>query len=158
MKDRTFWKRQYEKFIKQRLCSRRDCYLEMARCIDDQIESLLDMEENALAKDPGRVVLFLHINDEFNKMDPIGVYPAGLTYEYDIYAWELVELYERSDEITFYWQLPMYIEDFWYRMFCNFPSQRQINSLERGIRTVVSQFYEMRKAREKSHISKEGQT
>ena len=156
MKESTFWKKQYEKIIKQRLCSRRNWYMEMARRVDDQIEGLVDMEEENLATAPGRVVLFLNINDEFNKVDPIGVYPGDLTYEYDIYVWEIVALYERSDERTFYWQLPMYLQEAWESMGFS-PFDAQIKKLEYGIRNVAAEFYEMKKVRKKKHALKEGQ-
>ena len=108
MKDSTFWKRQYSNFIKETLCCRKEGYLAMARSIDDEIESLWDRE--IPDEDMERTLLFLLINDAFNQVDPIGMYPSVYAYEYDIYAWEIVALYERSDEIGFYWQLPMYLQ------------------------------------------------
>lgn len=157
MKDSTFWKKQFEQFIKQRLCHRRDYYIYQSQRVDDQIEQLLDSETEALANQPASAVLFLYINDEFNKVDPIGVYPEDLVYEYNSYAWELVALFERSDEITFYWQLPMYLQYFWERMSFS-PDDPRINLLEQGIRNVAEKFYEMKAAREKRAGLKAGKS
>lgn len=148
MQDATYWKRQYEKFIKSNLCSRRNGYMEAARLIDDEIENLLDSEAELLATEPSRTVLFLLINDAFNQEDPIGLYPLS-KYEYDKYVWELVALYERSDEIGFRWQLPMYLDEFWVSMFCDQPSHKQLSRLQRAIIGAVSQFNKLKQARGK---------
>ena len=148
MQEATYWKRQYENFIKSNLCSRRNGYLEAARLIDDEIENLLDSETEILETEPSRTVLFLHINDAFNQEDPIGLYPLS-KYEYDKYVWELVTLYEHSDEIGFRWQLPMYLDEFWVSMFCGLPSSKQLRRLEIAILGAVSQFTKLKQARGK---------
>ena len=148
MQDTTYWKKQYEKFIKSNLCSRRNGYLEAARLIDDEIENLLDSEKEILENEPSRTVLFLLINDAFNQEDPIGLYPMS-KYEYDKYVWELVTLYERSDEIGFRWQLPMYLDEFWVSMFCDLPSHKQLSRLERAIIGAVNQFNKLKQTRGK---------
>ena len=148
MKDSTYWQKQYANFIKQNLCSRRNGYLEAARLIDDEIENLLDSEAELLENEPSRSVLFLYINDAFNQEDPIGLYPMS-KYEYAKYAWELVTLYERSDEMGFRWQLPMYLDEFWVNMFCELPSNKQLSRLERAIIGAVNQFNKLKQARGK---------
>ena len=148
MQEATYWKRQYENFIKSNLCSRRNGYLEAARLIDDEIENLLDSEKEILEKEPSRTVLFLLINDAFNQEDPIGLYPLS-KYEYDKYVWELVTLYEHSDEIGFRWQLPMYLDEFWVSMFCDLPSSKPLRRLEISILGAVSQFTKLKQARGK---------
>ena len=148
MQDATYWKRQYENFIKSNLCSRRNGYLEAARLIDDEIENLLDSETEILENKPSQTVLFLLINDAFNQEDPIGLYPLS-KYEYDKYVWELVTLYEHSDEIGFRWQLPMYLDEFWVSMFCELPSSKQLRRLEIAILSAASQFTKLKQARGK---------
>ena len=149
MKENTYWKKQYEKFIKENLCTRRNGYLETARLIDDEIETLLDSQAKILGEKPDQSLLYLMINDAFNQEDPIGLYP-WLKNEYDKYVWQLVDLYERTDEIGFRWQLARYIDEFWYRLFCNWPSKKALYRLEHRILDAVSQFDKLKKSRAKA--------
>lgn len=144
MKDSTFWKKQHANFIKQKLWPRRCAYMESARRIDDEIEDLIDMEipDNELE----RYFLFLIFNDALNQADPIGIYP-DVIYEYDTYAWELVALFERCDEVEFHKQLPVCLEGFWNRM--GLSSRNQIYQTELRIQLEITQLNKIKKAREK---------
>ena len=102
MQEATYWKKQYEKFIKENLCTRRNGYMETARLIDDEIEILLDWQQKILGDEPEQVVLYLLINDAFNQEDPIGLYPLSKC-EYDKYVWQLVSLCEQNGEFSFRW-------------------------------------------------------
>lgn len=149
MNETTYWKRQYEKFIKDRLCSRRNSILGQAQLIDDEIEALLDLQEKILGEKQDLALLYLLINDAFNQEDPIGLYPWSKN-EYGHYVLQLVELYERTDEVGFRWQLARYIDEFWYNMFSNWPSKKALCRLERAIMDAVSQFEKLKKLRTKA--------
>ena len=149
MKETTYWKRQCEKFIKDRLSPRRNSYLEQAQLIDDEIETLLDLQEKNLGEKPDLTLLYILINDAFNQEDPIGLYPWSKN-EYGQYVRQLVDLYERTDEIGFRWQLARYIEEFWYSMYCDWPPKKELYRLESAIMGAVSQFEKLKKPRTKA--------
>ena len=100
MKDSTYWARQYTNFIERQLQRRKSIYVSQAWSMAEEIEGLIDNEQKYLGEDPAGFILLLHINDLFNRFDPIGVYPQSRG-EYGAYARSILEFYRSCEKDEF---------------------------------------------------------
>ena len=100
MKDSTYWARQYTNFIERQLQQRESIYISQAWSMAQEIEGLIDNEQKYLGEDPASYILLLHINDLFNRLDPIGVYPQSRG-EYGAYARSILEFYRSCEKDEF---------------------------------------------------------
>ena len=104
MKDSTYWARQYTNFIERELQQRKSIYVSQAWSMAQEIEGLIDNEQKYLGDDPAGFILLLHINDLFNRFDPIGVYPQSRVYLWAMSKnWMHVDfgkIYKKETKIT----------------------------------------------------------
>ena len=100
MKDSTYWARQYTNFIERQLQQRESIYISQAWSMAQEIEGLIDNEQKYLGEDPAGFILLLHINDLFNRFDPIGVYPQSRG-EYGAYARSILGFYRSCEKDEF---------------------------------------------------------
>lgn len=108
MKDSTYWARQYTNFIEWELQRRKSIYVSQAESMAEEIDGLIDNEQEYLADDPAGFILLLHINDLFNRYDPIGVYPQSRG-EYRAYALSILEFYKSCDKEAFAKSAPLFL-------------------------------------------------
>ena len=55
MKETTYWKRQYTKFIKDVLHQRKSYYLGLAQCMDEEIKHFVENKERYLKENPDAI-------------------------------------------------------------------------------------------------------
>lgn len=113
LKSREFWEHHYNEFLEV-LSEREEVYRDMAAAFDPQIEWLMKEHDELLLKYNSKdYVLYLYVNQELNKLDPIGWgYPGKRWDEYYDYAWEIVNLFKESGKINFSRRLADYLHQF----------------------------------------------
>lgn len=87
MADITFWKDEYQKFIDGVLREEQRQFLEKADLVGQEIAYLEENGANLLSDNPKHFVLFLHINNLINTLDPKGCYP-GFMMSIAIVLWK----------------------------------------------------------------------
>ena len=146
MNETMYWKSQVTQFIDNTLIKERVEYLPLASCIDEEIEKVRQLEEKKFKENPEEFVIFLYVEHDLNKSDPLGCAYPSVVDEYSRYAWYIVELYKNMDRDKFYKQLPKYLEGIWDGV-CNYDRNRnqQIRRTADNIVKVIDELYKKKK-------------
>ena len=112
MADITFWKDEYQKFIDGVLREEQRQFLEKADLVGQEIAYLEENGANLLSDNPKHFVLFLHINNLINTLDPKGCYPR-IYDEYSDSALEILDKYGEVNDDGFVIWLDKFLHDFW---------------------------------------------
>ncbi len=120
LKSMEYWNYHYDGFLEQ-LREDQQAYLGMADRFDSHIQWLTEEQESLFAKhEPKDYVTYLYINQELNRLDPVGWgYPGRVWDEYYDYAWEIVNLFKAESGVGFTQKLTDYLEEFFDTFYCS---------------------------------------
>lgn len=79
MQNNAYWKRKYISFIKNTLKKEQNYYETLAKAIEEEADELIERKDENLKDSPEDFVVYLYINHELNKLDPIGCCYPGIT-------------------------------------------------------------------------------
>lgn len=118
------WKLHYLRFVEDILGDQKRTYEDMAACVEEEIQLTIESRSGNKStekdlKDLEQEVLFLHINHELNKVDPIGVCYPGIFNEYASYAEKITEFYLNSSIDEFTLSTTGMIEGIWWSIGSN---------------------------------------
>ncbi len=141
MRTKRFWVNRFNEFINDTLRYEVNKNEEFARLVQEEYRDHLTHFQSCI-NDPGfnlkKMVLLLHVNHEFNLLDPIGVYPQ-VTDEYLIYAKNIVENLP-IDENTETVQKHVYAEiTAMWKAMCVRPQKK--NQANENCLRVINQLY-----------------
>ncbi|MBP2629009.1 MAG: hypothetical protein H6Q68_3720 [Firmicutes bacterium] len=125
MNETMYWQKQVDKFIENTLKKERAEDLSLASCIDEEIEIVRHRADRFLKEDPEKFVIFLYVEHQLNKSDPLGCAYPSIVDEYSRYAWHIVELYKTTNKDKFCRQLSKYVEDIWDSVCNNDRNRKQ---------------------------------
>lgn len=112
--------------------------------MEEEIEYLIENKEKNLKDNPEDFVVFLHINHELNKLDPIGFCYPGIIYEYDTYAWEILRMYRQVHEEEFENSLNKYLKRVWDSIGISFHgADEKISIAAKNIVDIVNKLYKI---------------
>lgn len=145
MNNSTYWKRKYTYFIKNTLKKEQLYYEGLAKAMEEEIEYLIESKEKNLKDNPEAYVVFLHINHELNKLDPIGFCYPGIIYEYDKYAWEILRMYRQLHKEEFENSLNKYLKRIWQSIgISSQGADEKIGMAAKNIVEVLNKLYKIK--------------
>ncbi len=140
MNETIYWQIQVDHFIVNTLKKERAEDVSLASYIDDEIEIVRHRTERFLEEDPEKFVIFLYVEHELNKSDPLGCAYPSIMDEYSRYAWYIVDIYKTINKENFYKQLPKYLEGIWDSVHNNDRNRSlQISRTANNIMNVIDE-------------------
>ena len=137
LKSKEYWNYHYEGFL-ELLREDQLAFRGLASGFDHYIEWLTEEQEFLLAKhEPKDYVMYLYVNQELNRLDPIGWgYPGSVWDEYHDYAWQIVDLFKADNGVSFTRRLTDYLNGF-FDMFYSKKSPEFIAQTAEEIETEI---------------------
>lgn len=141
LKSKEYWNYHYEGFL-ELLREDQLAFRGLASGFDHYIEWLTEEQEFLLAKhEPKDYVMYLYVNQELNRLDPIGWgYPGSVWDEYHDYAWQIVDLFKADNGVSFTRRLTDYLNGF-FDMFYSKKSPEFIAQTAEEIETEIRGIY-----------------
>lgn len=144
MKDKGYWKRRIANFIKFTLQERQNHYLNLAECIAREIEIVKNITDEHIQDNPEDFALFLYVNHELNRFNPLGIYPS-VWNEYTTYAWKIVEMRKNCSQEQFSLLLFQHLKNACSGMARYDIKDDRIQTVTDEILKVIDNFYKTKK-------------